>query len=142
VSKRLESKVCSGCKEEKDVSLFYADKRLKSGFGSRCKACHLLVTKKNSKLRGWTEKDKETRYNRQYSLKPGEYAAMLENQDYKCAICVKTEQENNKRLAVDHCHETGKVRKLLCHHCNCALGMVNDSEDILISMLSYLKENK
>ena len=142
MSKRLESKICLGCNKEKDVSLFHPDKRVKSGIRARCKACYAVLNKKKNQIRGWTEKDKETRYNRQYGLKTGEYAEMLENQDYKCAICGKTEQDNNKRLAVDHCHETGKVRKLLCHHCNCALGMVNDSEDTLISMLSYLRENK
>jgi len=67
---------------------------------------------------------------------------MFNAQDCKCAICGKTEQENKKRLAVDHCHATGKVRKLLCSHCNTALGLVNDDQNILIEMLSYLKEFK
>jgi len=132
---------CSKCFEEKDESLFPKDKRIKRGLRPQCKACYAIVNKKNIQIRGWTDQDKEIRYNRQYGLKIGGYAEMLEAQDYKCAVCGKTEQDNKKRLAVDHCHKTGKVRKLLCHHCNCALGMVDDSEEILISLLSYLKEN-
>lgn len=133
---------CSQCFEEKDASFFPKDKRLKSGLRSQCKSCLAISNKRNKQARGWTDQDKEVRYSRKYGLKIGEYAEMLEAQDYKCAICGKTEQENNKRLAVDHCHKTGKVRKLLCHHCNCALGMVNDNDDILVSMLSYLRENR
>jgi hypothetical protein len=137
----MSRKICLGCQEEKDTSLFPKDKRVKSGIRARCKACYAALDKKSKAIRGWTDNDKEVRYNRQYGLELGQYAKMFKEQDYKCAICGKTEQENSKRLAVDHCHKTGKVRKLLCHHCNCALGMVNDSEDTLVSMLSYLREN-
>ena len=136
------SKVCLGCKEEKDFSLFTNDKRIKSGLRSQCKACYAAVNKKNREIRGWTEKDRDVRLQRTFGLNPGQYAEMLEEQDYKCAVCGRTEQENNKRLAVDHCHKTGKIRKLLCHKCNCALGMVDDNKDTLSSLISYLMENE
>lgn len=135
-------KVCLGCKEEKDFSLFPNDKRIKNGIRSQCKACYAAVNKKNREIRGWTEKDRDIRLQRTFGLNLGQYAKMLEEQDYKCAVCGRTEQENNKRLAVDHCHKTGKIRKLLCHKCNCALGMVDDNKDTLSSLISYLMENE
>lgn len=51
-----------------------------------------------------------------YGLAPGEYAQLLESQDGRCAIC--TRRPRNRRLAVDHDHNTGKVRALLCYTCN------------------------
>ena len=138
----MRRKVCFGCKEEKDFSLFPNCKKSKSGIRPRCKACYSSVNKKNRKIRGWTEQDKDVRLQRTFGLKPGQYVEMLEEQDYKCAVCGTTEQENKKRLAVDHCHKTGKIRKLLCHKCNCALGMVDDNKDTLSSLISYLMENE
>lgn len=53
-----------------------------------------------------------------------------------------THQSNEQRsLAVDHDHRTGKVRALLCHKCNAALGNVNDSIDILKEMISYIDKH-
>lgn len=138
----MRRKACLKCKEEKDLSLFPKDKDVKSGFRPRCKACYAEVNKKNRAIRGWTDKDRDVRLQRTFGLKPGQYDEMLKEQDYKCAVCGKTEQENNKRLAVDHCHKTGKIRKLLCHKCNCALGMVDDNKDTLSSLISYLMENE
>jgi hypothetical protein len=138
----LSNKTCTGCKDTKDTSLFVADHRLKSGIGSRCKACQAVINKRNRELRGTTDAERDTRYQKVFGLKPRQYVEMLEEQDYKCAVCGKTEQENNKRLAVDHCHKTGKIRKLLCHKCNCALGMVDDNKDMLSSLISYLREHE
>lgn len=53
---------------------------------------------------------------RTYGLAPGEYDRMFEAQDGRCAICLK--QPRSKRLSVDHNHETGKPRSLLCQPCN------------------------
>jgi len=59
-----------------------------------------------------------------------------------CAICGKPEATaRTKRLCVDHCHETGKVRGLLCSHCNRAIGLLGDSCAILASAITYLEAN-
>jgi len=44
-------------------------------------------------------------------------------------------------LYVDHCHSSGKVRGLLCHHCNTALGKFQDSVEVLSSAIDYLRKN-
>ena len=138
----MPNKTCTACKETKDTGLFVADHRIQSGIGSKCKACMAVINKRNRELRGTTDTERNTRYQKTYGITLERYENMLMEQDNQCAGCGKTEQENKKRLAVDHCHKTGKIRKLLCHHCNIALGLVNDDEDILISLLSYLREFK
>ena len=138
----MPRKVCRGCNEEKEFSLFPTDKRIKSGIRSRCKACYAELNRKIHQKRGTTEQDRNRYLKRKYGIGLEQYEQMLIEQDCKCAICGKTEHENGKRLAVDHCHKTGNIRKLLCHHCNCALGMVDDDTNKLVSMLSYLMEHK
>lgn len=72
-----------------------------------------------------------------------EYNQMLFKHDNKCAICSKPEiakfKGKIKALAVDHCHETGKIRGLLCSGCNTALGKFKDSIELLIKAANYLK---
>lgn len=135
-------KVCAGCKEEKDVSLFPKDTRIKSGIRSRCKACYAELNRKIHQKRGTTDGDRDRKLRKTFGISLEQYNRMFFEQDCRCAVCGKTEQENGKRLAVDHCHKTGKIRKLLCHHCNCALGMVNDNKDTLAALISYLMENE
>lgn len=49
---------------------------------------------------------------------------------------------NGSKLVVDHCHETGKVRALLCSPCNKGIGHLRDSVEIVIKAASYLEEHK
>lgn len=63
---------------------------------------------------------------------------MLEEQEGLCKICQRP-QIGRKRLAIDHCHETRKVRGLLCTKCNVGLGMFGDSVERLRRAISYLK---
>lgn len=70
-----------------------------------------------------------------YGITVEEYAEMLAGQGGHCAICPRTPEENGKLLSVDHDHETGEVRGLLCQPCNLALGHL---EDHLYSVLEYL----
>ncbi len=65
------------------------------------------------------------------------YAAMFEAQRGLCAVCGRSSR-SKKPLCVDHCHATGRVRGLLCQHCNSGLGMFEDRPDLLRSALAYL----
>lgn len=76
-----------------------------------------------------------TRYIQRYGITLEQYNEMFKKQDGKCAICLKTE---DRRLAVDHCHKTGKVRQLLCTNCNQGLGQFFDDKDLLQKALNYL----
>ena len=75
-----------------------------------------------------------------FKISADHYAALLDVQSGKCAICGSEHQSNQRKesLAVDHCHTTGIVRGLLCHRCNTAIGLLKDSTEILNSAINYL----
>lgn len=67
------------------------------------------------------------------------YFDMLEEQGGVCYICQGPEI-GGRRLAVDHCHYTGKVRGLLCARCNRAIGMLEDSLELVERAAEYLRK--
>jgi translation initiation factor 2 beta subunit (eIF-2beta)/eIF-5 len=84
-----------------------------------------------------------------YGITLDDYNKMSENQLHTCAICKEPETaiRNGKKqkLAVDHCHKTGKVRGLLCWKCNTTLGRYGDDlyvwENFVIYLSSSLRES-
>lgn len=97
----------------------------------------------NTKQRGRSNMIYRKSYlQRLYGISESEYASMLTDQGGVCAICGKFETSTYRgklrELAVDHCHESGVVRGLLCNQCNAALGKFKDSPDILRKALDYL----
>ncbi|MBC8391514.1 MAG: endonuclease VII domain-containing protein [Deltaproteobacteria bacterium] len=77
---------------------------------------------------------------KQYGITIDEYYGILEKQGGKCAICGSTDSgdKRTKRFHLDHCHETGKVRGLLCASCNMGIGKFKESPDILLRASKYL----
>ena len=78
-----------------------------------------------------------------YGLTPEQYDQMLEEQGGVCLLCRRPEtvRGNNgrvKRLAVDHCHTTGKVRGLLCNNRNRAIGLLGDDPAVISRAAEYL----
>lgn len=70
-----------------------------------------------------------------------QYESYAINQKHCCAICGTAQSEQRRKMAVDHCHATGKVRGLLCHNCNVGLGNFKDSPQILTKAISYIYEH-
>jgi hypothetical protein len=85
-------------------------------------------------------------YKNFYNFTVKEYEEMLEAQGGVCALCFKVETATKngkvKRLAVDHCHNSNKVRGLLCMKCNTYLGKFNDEVDYFQRVIDYLLSNK
>jgi hypothetical protein len=80
---------------------------------------------------------------KRYKMSVEEINSMIEKQDNKCYICSKPASENNYGvLAIDHCHNSLKVRKLLCNYCNVTLGMLRDDFDYIEKLKDYLIEHK
>jgi hypothetical protein len=80
---------------------------------------------------------------RRYGLTPEEYERMLAAQGGRCAICrTGSPGKRFKKFAVDHCHETGVIRGLLCHRCNVALGQFDDDTSVLLEAVRYLQKGK
>jgi hypothetical protein len=84
-------------------------------------------------------------YMRTYGITENQYRNMLKTQKDKCSICQSEGflmGPNHKvKLVVDHCHETGNVRELLCHNCNRGLGLFQDNEASLNKAIEYLKKH-
>lgn len=166
----MQVKTCSKCAIEKDISLFYTDKHKASGYMSWCKACSTVANKKayhnnaedrRNKRKEYyylnreeeiirrgkyrqrnVDKHRGHKYKQLYGITLDQYEDMRCAQNYKCAICNLDEKENkNKKLFVDHCHETKKVRALLCLWCNSALGSFKDNINTLEKATAYLKEH-
>jgi len=76
-----------------------------------------------------------------YKITLNDYNNMLRNQNESCAICKKHKSNFSRMLSVDHCHNTGKIRGLLCAHCNHGLGKFKDNIKILECAINYLKYN-
>lgn len=73
-----------------------------------------------------------------YGLTDEMYQEKLSNQEGLCAICRRV-PANKNGFYIDHCHDTGKVRGLLCHHCNALIGMAGDSTATLQNAIAYLQ---
>ena len=82
-----------------------------------------------------------------YGITAAEYEKMHDRQDGKCAICelpetrLESRTGNVMKLVVDHCHDTLKVRALLCWRCNIGLGVAKDSVKVLQKMIAYLERH-
>lgn len=81
---------------------------------------------------------RSTQLRAKYGITSEQYDRMLEAQGGVCAVCSGT-HENGHRLAVDHCHTTGKVRSLLCGACNTALGLAKEDPTRLEALAAYLR---
>ena len=138
-------RICSSCKAEKILELdFYKQppsrKKAGGGYLHSCKECVLKRNRKSAqknKKRIWENKLKY-----RYGITVEEYKNFLNLQGGCCSIC-KTKNPAQKRkqsnyFCVDHCHETGKVRGLLCSTCNTALGLLGDNKDNLLEAIKYL----
>lgn len=131
---RLSTKTCRDCQQDKQIEEFRPPR------SPRCQACLKVKRQNDYKQRG----GKEYIYGhnlKQYGLTLDEYRDMLAAQDGRCAIC-GDEPPAGKRLHVDHNHETGATRDLLCRWCNYALGNAKDDPDRLRAMANYLERHR
>jgi len=115
---------------------------LRKGLTKSCgclqKEVAAAIAKSRAVYEGETSYEKHIHKN--YGLTPEKHLAMQEAQDYSCAICGKHEDELGYKLRVDHNHDSGKVRGLLCNGCNTSLGHFGDSVDGLQKAIDYLNK--
>jgi hypothetical protein len=133
------AKVCKHCNEIKLLIDYHENKEMRDGRSSYCKPCasyRAKVWKENNKDRA---KDQELQ--KKYGISLVDHITMYKEQDGKCAICGIAEKDAPRgKLFVDHDHETGVVRGLLCHHCNSGLGHFMDNLDNLKRAHWYLED--
>lgn len=98
--------------------------------------------KYNKRLKNWvyhnSDKRKSIVLKNEYGITLDDYNIMFENQKGCCAICNKHQSQLKRKLHVDHCHDSDKVRGLLCQHCNTALGLIKDDVQALYRAIKYL----
>lgn len=90
----------------------------------------------------WRAKNKDktnnARLKYKYKITLEEYNKLLEVQHGLCAVCLKA---SRRTLVVDHCHDSKKVRGLLCDNCNLAFGLLRDDTEILMNAIKYLNNH-
>lgn len=127
---------CSFCKKMLPISSFSKSKHKKSGHVSHCKDCI------KANLKPWKDR-REAQLKRIYGIDADDYDRFLSQQNSRCAICKEpyTGRTDTSFFAVDHCHQTGRVRGLLCTNCNLGLGNFQDNILTLRKAISYLSKN-
>jgi hypothetical protein len=128
-------KYCYVCKMVLKISSFAKNATKPGEVRPECRECdnkQRAERKKKEKAKD-PEAVREKYLKKTYNLSLEEYAKMLKEQNNVCWIC-----KQKKSLVVDHDHDTGKVRGLLCNLCNTSLGGFKDSRDSLLKALDYL----
>lgn len=146
-------KTCKRCNVDKNLNDFFKNKKRKDGVSTYCKPCQLqyqrdryndpekykqkkmdrsiyLKNRKDS-VRKWYLKTT-------YGLTPEEYNSLYDKEDGKCYICL---EKKDYYLHVDHNHNTGAIRGLLCNQCNRGLGFFKDNIESLHRAVNYLQDN-
>lgn len=138
---------CSDCQKFKPLWCFNKNKAYydKSGYDNLCKKCKRIRGKQRipSKRHEKYLKNKQDILDRElyrnYGITREQYNEILKQQDYLCAICGKHQSESHKGLHVDHCHDTKRVRGLLCGSCNLAIGLLKHNITYLSKAIEYLR---
>lgn len=145
----LTMKICKKCGIEKSLSEYFNHPMTKDGKFATCKLCdknrYNKWRKDNPEKRARIRKNEWLMKN--YKITVEEYERLREKQNNRCNLCfeeprVSRRKNGEKRLQVDHCHKTGKIRSLLCHQCNRALGLLNEDPVLLWRCINYLNEHK
>ena len=156
------TKKCSKCGENKLPHEMKKDNKRPDGFSSHCKTCHNENTNKwreknpekvktaqqkyrdthKYEINRYYERNKDASknfsYQRLYGITIQDYNSLLNKQGGGCEVCGKPPK--TRRLYVDHNHSNKKVRGLLCHNCNAALGHVKDEVSILKKLIEYIEK--
>lgn len=124
-------KWCPHCNDWLNIDDFYFKKKSPGDRDAYCKKHRNEYDKKYNK--------QAYRRKHRYGMTFYQYDLLYQFQNGKCAICGR--KENKKRLAVDHCHKSGKIRGLLCSGCNILLGRFYDDPKIFELAIQYLKQS-
>jgi len=137
-------RLCSKCKQLKSLTEFYKYTKGRDGYQGVCKEC----SARNHKTWAQENRQKERYYTQRarlrdkYGITVEAYNDLLARQNGLCAICDKPETTvhsgSARLMAVDHDHETGEIRGLLCNNCNRALGLFGDDLSTLQRAVAYL----
>ena len=146
-------KTCSTCKEARPIDWYCKNVSEKDGMSHQCKTCRQTTAriyrqsergkmiKKNQRKKTvaggkYHDSYRGANLKRKYGITLADYNNMFESQAGECKTCHK----KYIRLCVDHNHESGQVRGLLCPACNNAIGFVRESQETLENIIAYLSD--
>lgn len=114
------------------LEAFSKNRAHRDGISNHCKLC------KNAYYATHQEQVRNAQYRRLYGIELEEYGDLLEHQGGNCAVC-GAEPGPRRKLDIDHDHQTGAVRGLLCLHCNLALGHLRESAALARALAQYIE---
>src|SRR5439155_24185888 len=128
----LETKRCPDCGSEKSLTEFPRNKNSKDGRHAYCKPCHNERCKESKqRLYGGS---RHYHLVRRYGIGARQVEAMIRAQGERCAIC-----RSEPAVHVDHAHDTGLIRGVVCFNCNGGLGQFKDDATTLARAIQYLE---
>jgi hypothetical protein len=122
-----KTKICSKCRKRKRIGAkgeFWRNKSTKDGWATWCRSCMKAQRDAHPEY-------EQRRRAREYGLTEVEYQAMVGK---PCPICLNVD----RRMVIDHDHQTGKVRGMICCQCNRALGLMGDTLEAVERACTYL----
>lgn len=156
----LVRKECRKCHKLKPLSQYHLNGyRRRDGTSATrndCKKCnkeshHKYVTERRIKINKYN-RIRYRKYDRQrmreyglkktYGITLEAYEELLKKQNFKCAICEINQEHFTRRFDVDHCHDSKKIRGLLCIRCNRGIGLLKDDVSVLKKAIEYINKNK
>jgi hypothetical protein len=142
----VKIKICKVCGRDESETKFYATRRTLT-----CADCENKARAERTRRDGQYTDKMTPEHRKRYALNAklknrfgitlDEYEAKLHKQKGVCAVCKRTPPPN-RRLCVDHDHDTGAVRGLVCDLCNRTMGQAGDDPELLIAMARYLRKYK
>jgi hypothetical protein len=115
------TKQCSRCKQVVSLNAFSKNSRMVDGLAKSCRSCKQAEQLKHK-----------------YNITIQDKQALYARQNGKCKLCQKPIAFDGKGTHIDHCHETGRVRGILCQDCNTSLGKLGDSATTLYRAYLYV----
>ncbi len=144
-------KTCTKCQKPYPLEDFHNDKNAKDGKRSQCRHCVLAANRawqakdperaraawRKSFLKNYDTKKRRLKVIESYGLTEKQYETLRQIKPGCCHIC---EKPFGARENIDHCHETGKVRGLLCFRCNTAIGSFDDNVKVMKRAIEYVEQ--
>lgn len=164
----MEQKACRICGEIKPLASFHRASDMRDGHRNECKACFRALSRARyrrdpgrsiAKVKAWQQenaeylnayrrarrelpevkrRERDGYFRRTYGISADEFDDLLSRQGGHCGICGRT-PEREASMHVDHDHESGAIRGLLCITCNQGLGLFSESPERMLRAVVYLR---
>jgi hypothetical protein len=135
----MYTKICKQCGKEGFLDLFQKDISKKDGVRPECKECTAI----NRKKRYSPSKNRVFNLQKKFGQGASDtYSQLFQEQQGLCAICGSPENGRYVHLSMDHCHDTGRIRGLLCNNCNRGIGLLKDNPELLRKAASYVEQHR